>query len=154
MSLTIEITTEDIAEWLYDVISMKDAVTTQAKDWITWFLMDTMEEEAPVGLSGRLGESITSVVTDDTISVFPDIWYAIFVEEGAAASEGTYVSGVKPFRSQSPYIGGRIKKGIHKGTPANPFVARTYMRLMDEMDDFLDRYIEHLIYPHGRKIYG
>jgi len=154
MALSIEITTEDLAEWLYDVADMEDQVTDQAKQWVTWFIMDTMEEEAPVGESERLSNSITSVVTDDTISVFPDIWYARYVEDGTGPSTGTYVSKLKPYRSQAPYIGARVKFGIHRGTPANPFVARTFQRLMEEMDDFLERYADTLISPRGTKIYG
>ena len=51
MSLTIEIHTEDVAEWLYGIAGMKDAVTSQAMQRVAWFIADTMEEEAPVGKS-------------------------------------------------------------------------------------------------------
>ncbi len=154
MSLVIEIDTQDVAEWLYDVAEMKDTVTDHAMQWVAWFIADTMEEEAPVGASKRLGESIRTVIEDGLIRVWPDIWYAKFVEDGTAPSEGAFVGGIKPFRPQPGYFGGRVRHGTHRGTPANPFVSRTYSRLLDEMDDFLDRYAESLIYPTGRKIYG
>ncbi len=154
MSLTIEIDTTDVAEWLYGVAEMADTITDRTMRWIGWFIADTMEEEAPVGRSKRLGESIRTVIGDGLISVWPDIWYAKFVNDGTNPSEGAFVGAIRPFSPQSGYLGGRVRHGMHKGTPANPFINRTYNRLLDEMDDFLDRYVESLIYPRGRKVYG
>jgi len=155
MALVIEMSVEDIADWLYDMAEMKDSVTYEAKQWIAWFIEDTMKEEVPVGLSRRLHDSITAIISDDGVMVFPDIWYAIHVEDGTRASPGTYISTVKPKRrDQFPYVGGRVGWGIHRGTPANPFVQRTFERLENEMDEFLETYLDNIIYPKGRKTYG
>ncbi len=154
MPVVIEIDTADVADWLYGVTEAMDGITDQAIQWVAWFIADTMEEEAPVGRSKRLGESIRTVIEDDSITVWPDIWYANFVEDGTNPSEGAFIGAIRPHRPQAGYVGGRVRHGTHRGTPANPFVARTYERLMDEMDDFLERYVEEMVYPTGRKIYG
>lgn len=145
MSLDIEVDFGIIEPWLARIIHFQDAIQEDTKQTIAWWLEDTMYEEAPGGLSNRLRDSIYAEVIGDTIRCVPDIWYAWFVESGTSASSGVYISKLKPLEPQFPYIGGRAKWGTHKGTPANPFVSRTFDRLLDELGDFLDPLLQWFV---------
>ena len=174
MALEVRIDFDTISDWIAGVVGIKGKVTRDALNWIRWWIEDTMYEEAPVGLTGELRDSIKSYVEGEEIVVRPEIWYAYYVHEGTDPSPGRYIPALQSERSTYPgarlvegkqlkieetvrggvsVIRGILDIGIHPGTPKNPFVERTFNRLIEELDDFLGEYADSLI-GVGTKRYG
>jgi len=137
MALTLEVDFGDMDVWIKGIIRTQSENQSLMKERIAQYLEDTMKEEAPRGATGNLRASISAEIIMDTITVTPDIWYAYFVEMGTGPSHGAYVPGLKPIVQQVPYMGGRVKWGTHQGTPINPFISRTFSRMIREMDTYL-----------------
>ena len=138
MALTLEVDFGDMGVWIKGIIRTQTEYPVRMRDRIAAYLVDTMKEEAPRGQTGNLRASISAEVINGTITVTPDIWYAYFVEMGTGPSPGAYVPGIKPIVPQTPYVGGRVGWGTHGGTPINPFISRTFSRMIREMDTYLN----------------
>lgn len=138
MAVTLEVDFGDMGVWIKGIIRTQTEYPTVMRERIAQYLVDTMIEEAPLGATGNLRKSISAEIIGDTITVTPDIWYAYFVETGTGPSAGAYTLRIKPMSPQVPYIGGRARVGTHPGTPINPFISRTFSRMIREMDTYLN----------------
>lgn len=159
VEITIQVGFDDAQRWILGILDTYEENKNEMMDKIAWYLEDTMYEEAPVGLTGRLRDSIRSEIIGDTVTVIPDIFYARFVVEGTSPSAGGYVPTL--FSGKSAYPGARLTqerigmqidwegaiirgreisfgKGVHPGTPKNPFVDRTFERFIADMDDYIN----------------
>jgi len=89
-------------------------------------------EEAPVGRTGRLANSLVAEGDKKEMRVRPTVAHAVHVISGTRPSPGRYVW----------QLGKRVLTGRHPGTPANPFMYRALNRLLDESVRILNRLVQ------------
>lgn len=109
-----------------------------------------MRIEAPVGVDGVLRRSVDVKETPGSweAEVSPTAKYADDIEDGrgphwVSAKEGSPLARWAKFRGLNPFA---VQRSIaKKGTKANPFVERTYMKTRDDQERFIASGVERLI---------
>ncbi len=107
------------------------------------------KEEAPVGNTAHLRQSIGMKIGNNSITIVPKKEYAIAVHEGTSPHFVSVKNARDPLRlwaikkGLNPYA---IQKSIaKKGTKANPFVDRTIKKVNDKVRNVFVKVLEKII---------
>ena len=110
-------------------------------------IYETMKQEAPVH-TGRLRDSIRVEWSESEARIGPTVPYAKYVICWTRPSPGRYVPKIGKRLVNPRFYHARSGKilprdiGMHPGTPANPFVERTYRKIIKQLPRLLEAEVE------------